>query len=83
MLILIKYIPVLYCMCESNNVSLLPQGQPGPLILDDNFLRVASTGITEEEDDSNGGAIAAGVIVPLLVITAAVVGVIIFIWYYR
>ena len=71
-------------MCESNNnnMILLPQGQPGPLILDDNFLRVASTGITEEED-SNGGAIAAGVIVPLLVITAAVVGVIIFIWYYR
>ena len=72
-------------MCESNNdnIILLPQGQPGPLILDDNFLRVALTGITEEEEDSNGGAIAAGVIVPLLVITAAVVGVIIFIWYYR
>ena len=44
-------------MCESNNnnIILLPQGQPGPLILDDDFLRVASTGITvEEEDDSNG-----------------------------
>ena len=70
-------------MCESSNVSLLSQGQPGPLILDDDYLRVASTGITEEEEDSSAGAIAAGVIVPLLVIAAAVAGVLIFIWYYR
>ena len=45
----------LVCESNNNNIILLPQGQPGPLILDDDFLRVASTGITiEEEDDSNG-----------------------------
>ena len=54
-------------------------------MVDNQFLRVASTGITPgpEDDGTNGGAIAAGVIVPLLVIGAAVAGVIIFIWYYR
>ena len=63
---------------------LLSQGQPGPLILDDDFLTVASTGITEEEEeDSNIGAIVAGVIVPLLVIVAVVIGIALFIWYYR
>ena len=72
-------------MCESSNVPLLSQGQPGPLIVPDGYLRVTTTGITPEPEDdgTNGGAIAAGVIVPLLVIGAAVAGVIIFIWYYR
>ena len=71
-------------MCESSNVSLLSQGQPGPIIVPNDYLRVTTTGITvkPEDDGTNGGAIAAGVIVPLLVIGAAVAGVIIFIWYY-
>ena len=67
-------------------MSCLSQGQPGPLLVDDDYLRVASTGTTgeeeEKEEDNSDGAIVAGVIVPLVVI-ATVLGIVIFIWYYR
>ena len=55
---------------------------PGPLLVDNDYLGVVVTGITPEED-SNAGAIAAGVIIPLIIIAAIIVAIIVFIWYYR
>ena len=56
-------------------VTLLPQN-PGPLLLDDVYLRVVSTGVAREKMKNNAVTIAAGVIVPLLAIIA-IVGIII------